>query len=180
MTEFWIVRHTATAVEPGTCYGRLDVGLRETFPAEAAAVAAQLDGIAFDEVWSSPLSRCRRLAAACGYADPRTDDRLLEIDFGAWEGQRFDAIDDPQLQKWYADYLHVRPTGGESFEEQCRRVAAFLAERSVACPRGRVVLFSHGGVQLAAGLHAGLYAPETAFEHILPYGSILKLQIAEN
>lgn len=177
MTEFWLVRHTAPDVPPGTCYGRTDVPLKPSFPEEAAAVRARLHNESFDEVWCSPLSRCRRLAEACGYAAPRLDDRLLEIDFGAWEGERFEAIEDPQLQKWYDDYLHVRPTGGESFAEQCSRVAAFLKERAAISPGGRILVFSHGGVLLAAGLHAGLYDPETAFSHVPSYGSILKLKI---
>lgn len=224
MTEFWIVRHTAVAVAAGTCYGRSDVPLRESFAEEAAAVSRQLQGERFDEVWSSPLSRCTRLAAFCGYADARRDDRLRELDFGTWEMQRFDAIRDPQLQRWYDDWLHERPTGGESFDDQCRRVGSFLeevsnhrqqttareenfleeaannqqqtAERKEAfseeaannqlqtapreeaedCPR-RVLVFAHGGVQLAAGVYAGRFSAGEAFAHQLGYGGIFKIRI---
>lgn len=260
MTEFWIVRHTAVAVAAGTCYGRSDVPLRESFAEEAAAVARQLQGERFDEVWSSPLSRCTRLAAFCGYADARRDDRLRELDFGTWEMQRFDAIRDPQLQRWYDDWIHERPTGGESFDDQCRRVGSFLEEVSnnqqqttgrkeafseklsnnrqetagregafpeelpnnqqdttgrkkafpeelpdnqqetagrkeafseeisnnqqdtagrkeaEDCPR-RVLVFAHGGVQLAAGVYAGRFSAGEAFAHQLEYGGIFKVRI---
>lgn len=176
MTEFRIVRHTAVAVAAGTCYGRSDVPLRGTFAEEAAAVLRRLQGERFDQVWSSPLSRCTRLAAFCGYADARRDDRLRELDFGAWEMQRFDRIRDPQLQRWYDDWLHERPTGGESFDDQCRRVGAFLDEVAALGP-GRVLVFAHGGVQLAAGVHAGLYTAEEAFRHQLAYGEILRIDL---
>ena len=171
-----MVRHTAVDVSSGTCYGRSDVPLRESFEAEAEVVRHVLDGEAFDAVWCSPLSRCVRLAEACGYGDAIRDDRLLEINFGAWEGRLFDEIDDPALQIWYADYLHARPTGGETFDEQRARVAAFL-EKLRFGPDRRVLVFTHGGVMVAAGIHAGLFASEQAFSHIPPYGDILKIKL---
>ena len=39
-----------------------------------------------------------------------------------------DRNDDPRLQEWYADYLNVAATGGESFAMQYRRVSDFLDE----------------------------------------------------
>lgn len=174
-STLWMVRHTAVDLPPGTCYGRSDVALRATFPDEAALVRRQLDGMEFDAVWSSPLSRCTRLADACGYTDAVRDERLREIDFGGWEGWLFDEIDDPALQVWYDDYLHARPTGGETFDEQRTRVSEFLDEL-----RGRfrrVLVFTHGGVILAASIHAGLYAPEEAFSHIISYGGVLKIEL---
>lgn len=41
---------------------------------------------------------------------------------------RFNEIADANLERWYADYLHVKATNGESFEDQYRRVAGFLDE----------------------------------------------------
>ena len=177
MTEFILIRHTSTDVAPGTCCGRSDVPLRPTFLEEAAAVARRLRGERFDEVWCSPLSRCVKLADACGYAEARRDRRLLEIDFGEWEMQRFEAIRDPQLQRWYDNWLHERPTGGESFDEQCARVAGFLEERRREAPGRRVLIFTHGGVLLAAGIHAGLFKPEEAFSHTFPYGGELRIAL---
>lgn len=172
----WLVRHTSVDVPPGTCYGRSDVALRTHFAEEAAAVRSRLEGERFDGVWCSPLSRCVRLAEACGHADAKRDPRLLEIDFGAWEMRKFDEIDDPQLQRWYDDYLHVRPTGGESFDDQLRRVSGFLEElRSGPCRRA--LLFTHGGVLLAAGVYAGLFRAEEAFSHVTPYGGIVKIEL---
>jgi alpha-ribazole phosphatase len=205
-TEVWLVRHTAVDVPAGTCYGRTDVPLRRTFPAEAAEVWRALAGARFDEVWSSPLSRCTRLATACGFASPRLDDRLMEIDFGEWETRRWDEIQDPALALWYADYLHARPTGGESFGEQRARVAAFLEElrgqaawpaeelrerpaelknelarqpeaSSETAGTRRALVFTHGGVMVAAGLHARLFTEAEAFDHVPPHGSIMKIEL---
>ena len=119
-----LIRHTSVDVPAGVCYGRTDVPLRPTFMDEAHAVRQRLglllQGQAPRAVYSSPLSRSRRLACYCGY-EPELDERLLELNFGDWELQRFDDIRDPQLERWYADYLHVAPPGGESFVEQVER-----------------------------------------------------------
>ena len=97
--------------------------------------------------------------------------------------QRFDEITDPRLQLWYDDYLHVAPTGGESFTEQAARVADFIEELrdelaqnedSSAC---EVLVFTHGGVLLSAGLWAGWYPIEEAFSHQSPYGAICTLEL---
>jgi alpha-ribazole phosphatase len=159
------------------CYGRSDVPLAVSFPEEAAAVREALHGVRFDGVWSSPLSRCVRLAEVCGWGGAWLDERLLEINFGEWEGRLFDEIADPRLQLWYSDYLNVRPTGGESFPEQCARVASFLEELRSGAYR-RALIFTHGGVMLAAGIGAGLFTPVEAFSGIPTYGSILKFEIA--
>lgn len=187
VTEVWLVRHTAVDVPAGVCYGRTDVPLRDSFPQDAAAVREALaraldgagDGLAairtgFDAAWSSPLSRCTRLAEACGWPNATRDERLLELDFGEWEGHRFDAIRDPQLQVWYDDWLHVRPTGGETFDEQLARVADFLGEMRQKNMR-RVLVFTHGGVLTAAAILAGLFSAEDAFSNIPPHGGIIKI-----
>ncbi len=176
VTEVWLVRHTAVKVPRGMCYGRSDVPLRDSFADEAEAVCDGLRGVDFDSVWCSPLGRCTKLAGACGYPDARLDDRLLELDFGDWELRYFDEIDDPQLQIWYADHLRARPTGGETFTAQCARVAQFLDEVGASGQR-RALVFTHGGVVVAAGIAAGLFTPEEAFSHIPPYGSITKIDI---
>jgi alpha-ribazole phosphatase len=174
VTKIWLVRHTSVDVPPGTCYGHIDVPLRDSFESEAETLREQLDGMNFDAVWSSPLSRCTRLAAACGYPDARLDDRLRELHFGKWEGRCFDDIRDPQLQLWYDDYLHARPTGGETFDELCARVAEFLDE----VPSGEhVLVFTHGGTIVAAAIQTGLFTLEEAFAHIPLHGSVTKIEL---
>ena len=67
------------------------------------------------------------------------------MNMGAWEMQLFDAITDPRIQEWYDDYLHVAPTGGESYPDMQRRISAFLDELRET-GHSRVALFAHGGV----------------------------------
>ena len=114
--EVILVRHTAPDVPAGTCYGQTDVPLKDTFVEEATATWEVLAALgAPDAVFTSPLSRCVRLAEFCGYPDAIRDNRLLEMNFGEWEMQRYEEIRDPYIEDWYADYINLPVPGGESF-----------------------------------------------------------------
>ena len=175
--EVILVRHTSVDVPTGTCYGQTNVPLRSTFEEEAMIVASALQGYApFDRVYTSPLSRCTRLATFCGYADAQRDKRLLEMNFVEWEMQRYEEIEDPQLQAWYADWKQVSATGGESFVQQYERVAQFLSELKEK-PYSKVAIFSHGVVLPCAKMYAEGISAEEAFASPTPYGGIINLTI---
>ena len=174
--EIILIRHTSVDVPKGVCYGQTDVPLRDSFKEEATITAQQLQDDVFDAVFTSPLSRCTRLAEHCGYPDAIRDARLKELDFGEWEMKEFDKIDDPRLQEWYDDYFHVAATGGESFIMQLQRVSEFLDEVSRQ-KYGRVAVFAHGGVLICAQIYAGTFKMEDAFGALTPYGGIVRLQL---
>ncbi len=171
-----LIRHTSVAVRPGVCYGQSDVGLRDSFPQEAAKVREALGGYRFDRVYSSPLSRCRRLAAACGYESPELDSRLMEMNFGEWEMQAYDEIDDPRLQVWYDDFLSVRPTGGESSMEQCQRFLDFINDLK-GCGDETVGIFTHGGIIIHALVTLAGWDYTRAFANQPAYGSVTEIDI---
>ena len=174
--EIILIRHTSVDVPKGVCYGQTDVPLRDSFKEEATITAQQLQDDVFDAVFTSPLSRCTRLAEHCGYPDAIRDARLKELDFGEWEMKEFDKIDDPRLQEWYDDYFHVAATGGESFIMQLQRVSEFLDEVSRQ-KYGRVAVFAHGGVLICAQIYPGTLKMEDAFGALTPYGGIVRLQL---
>lgn len=179
--ELTLIRHTAVDVPKGVCYGQTDVPLKESFEQEATITSARLkeqvsERGAFDGIFTSPLSRCTRLATYCGYADAERDDRLKELHFGAWEMQPFDQINDPRLQEWFDDYFNVATTGGESFRMQYERVAAFLDELRQQHVK-RAAIFAHGGVLICAQIYAGSIRREEAFSALTPYGGIVEITI---
>ena len=175
--KVYLVRHTSVDVPSGTCYGQTDVPLRASFEEEAAVCreAIRRIGIDFTRVYASPLSRCMRLAAYCGFPDAERDDRLKEMHMGEWEMQRFDEITDPRIQEWYQDYLRVRTTGGESFMDVLARVSDFLdhLERT----SGPVLIFAHGGVLVAAQVYAGKVRLEDAMQALPPYGGMVEIDL---
>lgn len=155
-----LIRHPAVLVTPGTCYGRLDLDLHPDAADEAARLRAAVDTFA-GRIWTSPARRCRQIAGARAI----TDDRLRELDFGAWEGLAWDAVPRAALDRWAAAPLDFTPPGGESGAALLRRVGAFHAELRA---RGEdCVVVSHGGPLklLAAMLHGetpDLLAPAPA------------------
>ena len=175
--EVILIRHTSVDVPPGVCYGQTDVPLKPTFEAEAAVTAENLKTyLPFDHVYTSPLTRCVRLAAYCGYPDAEREERIMEINFGDWEMKPFEQNEDPRLQEWYADYMNVAATGGESFTMQYRRVGQFLDELRKK-PYARVAIFAHGGVLICAQLYVGILKAEEAFDALTPYGGIVHIHL---
>lgn len=174
--DVFLIRHTRTAVVPGTCYGNLDVDVAVSFPEEAERVRVRLEGERFDAIYSSPLQRCRKLAVYCGYETPILDDRLKELNFGSWEGQRWGEIQDPRLREWYDDWLSIPAGGAESFLEQYNRVSAFLDDLKNSGYR-KVCVFTHGGTIRAALIYAGKYNFNQAFTDDVDYGTQIRITI---
>ncbi len=174
--EIYLVRHTSVNVAPGTCYGWSDVDVRSSFAEEASLTKLQLEGLTFDKVFTSPLSRAQKLASYCGYPDAEVDSRLIEYNFGDWELKSYDYLykEDPFFREWCDDYIHQRSPNGESLLDQSSRVADFFAMLKEKRYH-KVCAFCHGGV-LAIGrsICQGISLSDS-FSDIPPYGSVLHL-----
>ena len=138
----FLIRHPRPLIESGVCYGQLDVEAED--PARLAdQLAARLP--ARIPIICSPLRRARVLAEALGKrldAPVHDDPRLREIDFGNWEGQRWEAIDRALLDAWAADILYFTPPGGEAVATLQARAIDFAS--SLATPDAIIV--THAGV----------------------------------
>lgn len=153
--KLWLVRHAQPLVEPGVCYGALDVPADAQATLDAARALAQDLPEAF-ELLHSPLQRCEQLAQVlCGLRPdliPKTDTRLKEMDFGQWEGQRWDAIARAELDGWAAAFPTWRCGGAENVQDFMARVAmVWDATRALQRP---TVWITHAGVIRAATLLA--------------------------
>ncbi len=166
----WLVRHADPLIEHGVCYGSLDV------PADPAATAAsavrlqqalQAQGIHPQEtitVKVSPLQRAQALSQALSSGwtgpalHPMTDPRLAEMDFGAWEGQRWEHIPESELSAWTADFPSYPAGGGESVHQFLSRVhAAKTHTLRLAAESGtrHAIWITHAGVIRAMSLLQG-------------------------
>ena len=172
----YLIRHTSPDVPKGTCYGQTDVPVAPTFREEAAATLAAIPDIKFDMVYSSPLTRARLLADYCGYPAPRLDNRLKELNFGRWEMLRYDEIDDPYIQEWYDNFVDAPIPGGESFREMYRRISDFMDELRQK-EYDNVLIFAHGGVLACARVYAGLCDLRHAFENLIPFGGMIRIEL---
>lgn len=155
--KLYVVRHGETEWNTRKrLQGRTDVPLNEFGKTIAIKTGLGLQGIVFDQVISSPLSRAKDTAQLIithsGNEQPIfIDDRIQEIGFGIYEGLSCKAearkIPDDNFRKFFKDSGAYRaPEGAESLEEVMARVQEFLDE---LCQRAgeadqNILIVAHG------------------------------------
>jgi len=161
--EIYVLRHGQTEWNTeGRHQGRLDSGLTQLGRSQATAQgrilrAAGLADCDIDIV-ASPQGRAWTTAeivlAEIGKT-ARSDDRLVEIKFGDWQGLRFSEIEAgwPEMNHHKNDWeWHFTAPGGESFDALAARARAFLNSLT-----GPAVVVTHGITSKAIrGLWLGL------------------------
>ena len=98
MLTVLLTRHGHTdRSEPEQYLGqRMHATLTDRGRADAESLARRLEGVAIDRIISSPLGRAvetAQILAARTHAPVETDERLTELDYGAWEGLTVEEID---------------------------------------------------------------------------------------
>ncbi|GLZ60139.1 MULTISPECIES: bifunctional RNase H/acid phosphatase [Micromonospora] len=151
-TRLILVRHGETPYTEQRRYsGRGDVPLSERGRAQIRATGARVAELAPSAaaVLSSPLSRCTATAAAIagalGDVPVRTEDDLIECDFGQWEGRTFAEVREQwpgEMDAWLAS-PRIAPPGGESFTHVAERANRVIAGLLTAYPGETVVVVSH-------------------------------------
>ena len=166
--KLWLLRHAPVDAVPGTCYGATDL-TAQAEPTQAAAVSVAPLLPAGMALHSSPLQRCSALAGAIAglrreLPPFQFDARIAEMDFGAWEGRPWSAIDRTDFDAWLSDFEDARAgVTGESTRLFMQRVgAAWDAWRAT----GRDALWvTHAGVIRAVWLlQKGVRCPTSAID----------------
>ena len=157
MIEVVMIRHAMTAWnEAGRIQGQTDVPLCER--GRRALSGHRLPRrFGSYRVHSSPLARAVETATLLGLGIPVLDARLMEMDWGEWEGRTrasVTAADARGVARNEARGPDFRPPGGESPREVQARVVEWA--RSVARTRSNAVAITHKGVIKATlGLACG-------------------------
>jgi alpha-ribazole phosphatase len=155
----WVVRHAQPLIAPGICYGAIDMAADITATQEAAqALAIELPQGA--TVRCSTLQRCELLAQVlCGLRTDLTlkpEPRLVEMNFGVWEGVAWADIPKAALDAWTADFWHHRFGGTESLAELMGRVRSVWDEdqgqHAAGHPSVATAWIAHAGVARVAQL----------------------------
>lgn len=145
MQTLYLIRHTTPRIAQGICYGQLDIGVSDSFEQEARRVLSWLPPL--ELIIASPLQRAHRLAehlAQAQHCELRSDARLMEKHFGAWEGKAWDDIARGEIDAWAADVMGYAPEGGESAQQVMQRVQAFMRDLA-RLPQRNIALVAHGG-----------------------------------
>jgi broad specificity phosphatase PhoE len=136
-------RHGQTAPNrDGLVLGRADPELTEEGHRQAQRLAETLAGEPVTAILTSPLLRARQtaeaVAAACGL--PVTvDQRLVEIDWGTWEGRPAGSLAVADADRWRTD--DGTAPEGESLSSLSSRVESFCLD--TLDDEGHVVAVSH-------------------------------------
>lgn len=168
-----LVRHLPVALEKGICYGRMDVPLSAASIAQIPDFTRQLtrEHGPFDMVFTSPRQRCRWLADAVSSRNT-IEPRLVELDFGSWEGLRWNDIPRPALDDWAGRVVQYQPGGGESLQAMADRVIPWLHQTGDYARRtGQTVLaITHGGPMRVAMATARRMPLEKAMDIPIGFG----------
>ncbi len=153
--KLWLVRHAPPLIDLGICYGATDVlpDAPATLAAAQALAHVLPQGL---RLLSSPLQRCELLTKSLRALRPdltcKVEPRLAEMNFGGWEGQRWDAIPESEFDRWTADFGQHRFGGVESVSEFMQRVSGVWDEFQQEGQDS--VWLTHAGVIRAASLFA--------------------------
>lgn len=143
--RLWLVRHPRPDVPVGWCYGASDVPIVDAHLDELlASLPSRLPREA--PVYSSPLSRCLRLARGlerAGFTAPVVDARLREMDFGRWEGRPWTEVPRHEIDAWRDDLVDYVPPGGEPLAALAERGRGFV---DTLPPHRDAILVTHAGV----------------------------------
>ena len=170
--ELILMRHPPVFGGDGRCYGRLDLA------ADVSTIPACLAVLAFRRglpVYASPARRCLQLAYALD-ENVTVWDELQELDFGTWEGRRWDEIGRAELDDWAEDIWNYRPGGGES-AAMLRARWRLAVMRWQSMNLDRAVVVTHAGVIRTALAEAGLIGEDERWNKTIAYATAYTLNV---
>lgn len=163
MINLYLVRHGHTIwSDTGGVAGRTDIDLSDKGRTFANALATSLTvSHKVDHWFCSPLRRTRETSEilrtsyeqSTGLKLPEVvfDERLVELDFGDWEGQTWEEVhkNTPDiLASWGVDWVNQSPPNGETFKQQCLRCQSWMKDWSATLSgesNASMMVVSHGG-----------------------------------
>ena len=168
MTALFLIRHAANNfTQEEKLAGWLPgVHLNDEGHQQAGQMAAKMDKVKLDAIYSSPLERAVETAEYL--AKPRgleiqAREGLGEIRMGQWEGRKMDDLNKSDEWRMFQFYPSgARPPGGESGRQVQMRAVDEVEAICAAHPEGNIAIVSHSDTLKAivahyAGIHLDLF-----------------------
>lgn len=172
--EIYLIRHTSPKIDKGICYGQSDIDVQDTFEEELEAIKKYVPTNTTDfEVYSSPLIRCEKLAQYFS-KEITFDEKLMEVNFGDWELQPWNAINEDDLNKWMEDFVTIAPPNGESYVQLNERANNAFDETVNFSEKDKIIV-AHGGVIRAIVAKLEQIDLKDSFKIKIPYSHVVKL-----
>ncbi len=181
VTHFDVLRHGEC--EGGEIFrGRTDPALLDSGLKKMLEQAQSCD-MRWDQLISSPLQRCKAFAEKWSRENQielQFDERLLELDYGKWDGQSIDAVmhnEKEQFNAWQQNPEKYSPPSGESLANLYCRVENFLIELEKKQIGKKILIVTHGGV-LRTIILSLLNLPLTSSKNFnVPYACLSRFAI---
>ncbi|WP_268912267.1 histidine phosphatase family protein [Lentilactobacillus sp. SPB1-3] len=166
MTNFYFVRHGQTAAnKAGLKQGIINTeitNLTDVGRQQASQLHEHFAIDFADLMIASPLQRTMDTANILNQTanlDVITDERILEISYGDWDGQsnatlqsEFPDVFEPVLHDVLPAYAAI--ANGETFQQIIYRVKQFMMDYAKQYPNGNLIVVTHGFTIKAAVLAA--------------------------
>ena len=125
--ELFVIRHTEVNNPDNLCYGKYEIPLKNNYKTKTKRIFQKLPND-FDKVYSSPSKRCTDLLKLTAKEFTEIKE-LHELDFGDWEGKKWDEINQTDLNFWMNDYVNKSPKNGEKMTDLYDRVIEFTENK---------------------------------------------------
>ncbi len=149
MGEIVVLRHGQTEWSlSGQHTGVTDLPLLPEGEQQARRLTEDLGRRTFAAVWTSPRQRAVRTAELAGLRATATDEDLVELDYGGYEGRTTAEISEEMGRTWsiWVDGAIPGDTPGETLADVGVRVDRVLDRARPLLEDGDVVLIAHGHV----------------------------------
>lgn len=163
MKNLFLVRHGHTIwSDTGGVAGRSDIPLSDVGEAAVTTLGQTFKPeTSFTQWFSSPLQRTRQTSSILRSElssisnDPLPEDcidaRLVELNFGDWEGMTWDDVHrdyEQSMRHWGEDWVNRSPPNGESFDDQVHRCGQWLSDwkrNLISDSASSTMVIAHGG-----------------------------------
>lgn len=152
MLNVYLLRHGESLwnADNNRYCGRTDIALNEKGMAQAHLVKEQLKHVDFMEAYASPLQRAYITAQIVSGKEVVKDERLIETDFGTWEGKPkeiFIPENEILWNNWMDNPVVYRAGGtGETATEIIERADSFYSDLHKKYANGNVLVVAHNGI----------------------------------
>lgn len=150
MTTIYCVRHGQSEANLAQIMqgSKIDTPLTKLGQQQALAAKAKLANVSFDAVYASPLKRAVQTANLISSTTPTLDERLVEFDYGTWNGQLLTDLY-AQYPMYFDEHHNLLPnswevSGGSTYAQVTAKLESFLAEVTKKHPDQTLLVVSHG------------------------------------
>ena len=172
--ELFVIRHTEVQNPNNLCYGNYDISLKPNYEHKSKIFFENLPND-LDQIYSSPSKRCTDLLDLHNLNFNIHND-LRELDFGDWEGKKWDDIDQTDLNYWMEDYVNRSPKNGEKMIDLYKRSIEFTY-KLVELDLQKILLVTHAGVIRSLISEALSINLNQIFNIAVQYDEIYRFQI---